>query len=455
MKYLVIICDLLLLNLLFGLSCHDMWGAGGYGLLQSHVVVSALYTIVALASGVVLHLRGVRRFQVAVNVLRIFFFFTLLTALAMGLCHFAHPRMLLYDAWLICSTMAVVAWRLTLRSWINRYRTSKEHIHNFVLVGATRSNTELLCNLIGHGEPDYHACGYFASKPLEGMPDVCPYLGSEDDVIGWLRQHGEVHELYLSLRTTQLAQTTDIIDYCDNHFIHFYAVPKLSDVRHYMSRMHPRLVGDTVCLSLHDEPLADMYNRFMKRAFDIAFSLAFLCTLFPVVFVIVAIITKATMPGPIFFRQKRTAIGDKEFYCLKFRSMRVNSQADTLQATKHDPRKTRWGDIMRKTNIDELPQFINVLMGDMSVVGPRPHMLKHTEEYSRIVNKYMVRHWVKPGITGWSQVTGYRGETRETWQMEERVKHDIWYIEHWTFQLDLYIIYKTIVNLLRGDRNAY
>ena len=135
--------------------------------------------------------------------------------------------------------------------------------------------------------------------------------------------------------------------------------------------------------------------------------------------------------------------------------MRVNKDSDKVQATQNDPRKTRLGNFMRKTSIDELPQFINVLLGDMSVVGPRPHMLKHTEEYSKLIDKYMVRHLVKPGITGWAQVTGFRGETKKLWQMEGRVERDIWYLEHWTFMLDLYIIYKTVKNAVRGEKEAY
>ena len=135
--------------------------------------------------------------------------------------------------------------------------------------------------------------------------------------------------------------------------------------------------------------------------------------------------------------------------------MNVNADADKVQATKDDPRKTKWGNIMRKTNIDELPQFINVLMGSMSVVGPRPHMVKHTEEYSALIDKYMVRHWVKPGITGWAQVQGARGETKELWQMEDRIKKDIWYIENWTMWLDFRIIYLTVRNIFLGDKQAY
>ena len=162
------------------------------------------------------------------------------------------------------------------------------------------------------------------------------------------------------------------------------------------------------------------------------------------------------MPGPIFFKQKRNGLNGEEFTCYKFRSMKVNNDADKLQATKDDPRKTKFGDFIRKTNIDELPQFWNVLKGDMSVVGPRPHMLMHTEMYSKLIPQYMIRHFAKPGITGWAQVTGCRGETKELWQMEERIKKDIWYIEHWRMLLDLKIIWLTVWNQVSGnDKKAY
>ena len=126
-----------------------------------------------------------------------------------------------------------------------------------------------------------------------------------------------------------------------------------------------------------------------------------------------------------------------------------------MQTTKHDPRKTRFGTFLRKTSIDELPQFYNVWKGEMSIVGPRPHMLKHTKDYSALVNKYMLRHTVKPGITGWAQVSGYRGETKELWQMEKRVECDVWYAENWNFMLDIKIIFKTVVNAICGEKNAF
>ena len=208
-------------------------------------------------------------------------------------------------------------------------------------------------------------------------------------------------------------------------------------------------------VSLREEPLRKGYNQLLKRTFDILVSLGFCLTIFPILFIILAPIIKYTSKGPIFFKQKRTGENGNEFYCLKFRTMEVNADADNVQATKGDSRVTPIGAFLRKTNLDEMPQFLNVLIGDMSIVGPRPHMLKHTEMYSQLIDKYMVRHFAKPGITGWAQVTGYRGETKELSEMEGRVKQDVWYIENWTFWLDIKIIFKTVKNMLKGEEKAY
>ena len=208
-------------------------------------------------------------------------------------------------------------------------------------------------------------------------------------------------------------------------------------------------------LNLGYEPLSKVENRFLKRLFDIMLSGIFLVTVFPVIYLIVGTIIKLTSPGPVFFKQMRTGLNGREFKCYKFRSMRVNDEADKKQATVDDPRKTKFGNFLRRSNIDELPQFINVFRGEMSIVGPRPHMLAHTETYARLIDKYMVRHFIKPGVTGWAQTHGFRGETKELSQMEGRVQSDIWYMEHWTIWLDLYIIYKTIANVIVGEKNAY
>jgi putative colanic acid biosynthesis UDP-glucose lipid carrier transferase len=192
----------------------------------------------------------------------------------------------------------------------------------------------------------------------------------------------------------------------------------------------------------------------MKSAFDILFAVCFLVVFSPV-YLLTYIIIKIVSPGPAIYKAKRVGKEGVLFDCYKFRSMHVNKDADSVQATEHDPRKFPFGNFMRKTNIDELPQFFNVLKGDMSIVGPRPHMLHHTEMYGKLIDKYMVRLFCKPGITGWAQVNGFRGETKELWQMEDRVKCDIWYVEHWTPWLDLLIIAKTVKSFFVHDKNAY
>ena len=320
-------------------------------------------------------------------------------------------------------------------------------------MGSYENNVELYRELTEASYAGFRVIGYFDHEPGNRYPKECPYLGRPEDVNVYLGQHPKVHFLFCCLPSKDRDVIIPIINFCENHLVRFYSVP---NVHNYLqNRMYFNMLGSVPFLSLRPDPLSQLGNKFVKRTFDIVFSLCFLCTLFIPILIIVTIITKITMPGPIFFRQKRNGLNDKEFYCYKFRSMKVNADADKVQATKDDPRKTKWGNIMRKTSIDELPQFINVLKGDMSVVGPRPHMLKHTEEYSKLINKYMVRHFVKPGITGWSQVTGYRGETKELKDMEGRIRGDIWYIEHWSFGLDLYIIYKTVANAVHGEKNAY
>lgn len=200
-------------------------------------------------------------------------------------------------------------------------------------------------------------------------------------------------------------------------------------------------------------PLVKRANVAVKRAFDILFSACFLLVFFPFVCLAAGIAIRFSSPGAVFFVQERRGKGGRPFRCYKFRSMRVND--DSRQATADDPRTTRVGRFLRRTNLDELPQFINVLKGEMSVVGPRPHPLWLDGQYASVIEGYMLRYAVKPGITGWAQVNGCRGETRRTEDMERRIARDLWYLRNWTFFLDISIILRTIVSMFRGDRNAY
>ena len=198
-----------------------------------------------------------------------------------------------------------------------------------------------------------------------------------------------------------------------------------------------------------------MLSGFFKRLFDIIFSLFIIIFVFSWLFPILAILIKLESKGPVFFIQVRTGRNNIHFKCYKFRSMRLNNDADKKQATRNDHRITRIGSFLRKTSLDELPQFFNVLIGDMSIVGPRPHMLHHTEEYSQLTDKFKTRNLLKPGITGWAQICGLRGEVANTEAMLKRVDADVWYLKNWSFLLDLKIIFLTFWITLKGDKNAY
>jgi putative colanic acid biosynthesis UDP-glucose lipid carrier transferase len=198
-----------------------------------------------------------------------------------------------------------------------------------------------------------------------------------------------------------------------------------------------------------------MFRRFYKRSFDILFSLFIILFIFSWIYPILAILIKLGSKGPVFFVQVRTGRHNTQFKCYKFRSMQVNHDADKKQATLNDHRITPIGAFMRKTSLDELPQFFNVLIGNMSIVGPRPHMVSHTEEYSQLTDKYKSRHLIRPGITGWAQILGLRGEVKNAEAMIKRVDADVWYLKNWSFLLDLKIIFLTFWITLKGDKNAY
>ncbi|MBQ8672512.1 MAG: undecaprenyl-phosphate glucose phosphotransferase [Bacteroides sp.] len=389
--------------------------------------------------GVVLHRRVVRPEQIVGRLVGVILLHTVVFFTALALMKTVSVSRTYLFAFYGVFTVCVITWRLVLRHLVKAYRCSGRNLRRVVLIGGGESMEELQ-QLMRRKDYGYKVEGVFDSA----------HVG---EVLEWIAKN-PVDELYCSLSTEKHRDNVlELINYCENHLIRFYIVPY---VRNYVKRqLELQLLGEVPVLSLHHEPLQRPGNRFVKRTFDLLISTLFLCTVFPILYIIVGIAIKLSSPGPIFFKQARNGENGKIFQCYKFRSMKQNKDADKLQATKDDPRKTKVGNFLRKSNIDELPQFINVFKGEMSIVGPRPHMLKHTEEYSALINKFMMRHMIKPGITGWAQVTGFRGETKELSQMEGRVRRDLWYIENWTFLLDLRIMVMTVTNMFRGEKNAY
>jgi putative colanic acid biosynthesis UDP-glucose lipid carrier transferase len=220
-------------------------------------------------------------------------------------------------------------------------------------------------------------------------------------------------------------------------------------------KVHIDFARNIPILSLRTEPLENVDSQIKKRTFDIVFSIIVIFCLLSWLIPLMALLIKLDSRGPVFFTQLRSGKNNMPFLCYKLRSLRINKDSNVVQVSRDDKRFTRLGRILRKTNLDELPQFLNVVRGEMSVVGPRPHMLKHTEEYSQMLNHYMIRHYVKPGVTGWAQINGYRGEIKKKKDLRGRIEHDIWYMENWSMWLDLRIIVLTVYKSIKGDENAF
>lgn len=349
-------------------------------------------------------------------------------------------------------TVLDLVWRLTFETYLKRYRARGGNYRRIIVIGTTQASLNFVREIQEHNEFGYRFLGYF-DDPEKSMVEV---EGSLEEVQDYCRKH-HVDEIYFALHPSDMSEyVDDLLNFCNDNLVRFRMVPEFSS---YISRQFKKVnieyFGSTPILSIRPEPLDNLYNRLLKRLFDIAFAMLFFILIGWWLFPIIAFFVKMSSKGPVFFIQKRSGEGNKEFWCYKFRTMKVNAEADTKQATKGDPRITGVGAILRKTNLDELPQFINVLLGDMSVVGPRPHMLKHTEEYSKIVNNFMVRHFVKPGITGAAQANGYRGDTTDPVMMEKRVQYDLWYLENWSFWLDVKIVFLTVWSMLKGNENAF
>ena len=279
-----------------------------------------------------------------------------------------------------------------------------------------------------------------------------PILGGPDEALKTSLEY-RVNEIYSTILPEQDTRIYNLMEGADKACIRFKLVP---DLGHFVKRpMHVNYLSDIPVLSSRTEPLDDLANRIKKRLIDLVVSTLVIVFVLSWLVPLIGILICIESRGPVFFIQKRSGVNNTPFNCLKFRSMRVNKDADKKQANRDDQRLTKMGKFLRRTSLDEFPQFFNVFMGDMSIVGPRPHMLKHTNDYSEMYDQYMIRQFLKPGITGWAQVHGYRGEIHSVTDIRNRVEHDLWYMEHWSHWLDLKIILLTAYNMIKGQENAY
>jgi len=319
----------------------------------------------------------------------------------------------------------------------------KGNIRHVVVIGRNKKTEQLINVFRDRAEYGYHFVKQFSPRQKDfNLRDCFVFLVENN-----------IDEIYCSVSELTNDELMEFINFADNNLKTLKFLPDNKNI--YSKKLKFEYYDYLPILSLRDIPLHNSINAFLKRAFDVIFSLGIIFGLLIWIAPILALLISLESKGPVFFIQKRTGFDNKEFQCFKFRSMAMNRKADDIQAGRNDMRVTTIGKFIRKTSIDELPQFYNVLFGNMSVVGPRPHMLKHTDEYANKVDKYMLRHFVKPGITGLAQVRGYRGEIEQDSDIQGRIKFDIFYIENWSFFLDLKIILQTVLNLFEGEEKAY
>ena len=343
--------------------------------------------------------------------------------------------------------LSLAVWWITSRKIIKLFRRRGRNFKRIIIIGWNGTAKMLYDEILSDPGYGYKILGIFDNEEHADRAMTGTLQEIEDFVVA-----NNIDEIYCA-QPSEEENVGDIIKIADRHDVQFFYVPLISGFM--TTSFSLTSMGNLPIMVYRPNPLQFWLYRLIKRIFDICFSLVVIALVSVTVLIPIIFAIKLSSRGPVLFKQRRTGYRGREFTCLKFRTMKVNSQADTVQATKDDPRKTRVGDFLRRTSLDELPQFLNVLWGDMSVVGPRPHMVSQTNEYKKLIDKYMVRHIIKPGITGLAQVSGYRGQTEELWQMQKRVEYDVTYIENWSLWLDVKIIIRTIVNAILGEKNAF
>jgi putative colanic acid biosysnthesis UDP-glucose lipid carrier transferase len=385
------------------------------------------------------------------NIYALFIYLAATFLIAWAIPHFSLSTEFLIKIFFIFSLLVLTS-RLAFLSIRRSRRRFWIDYKNVVIVGTGLVGRKLFNYFKSHPQSGYVVAGFFDDSPSIAIKEKKLILGKVEDCNEYARNNG-ISEIFCTLSGNDMEKINLLMKKADHSMVRFRLVPDLKSFFDKNVRME--LYDQLPVLSLRREPLENKSNELLKRAFDLGFSLFVIVFLLSWLVPILAFIIKMDSKGPVLFKQRRSGKDNKPFTCYKFRSMHLNGESDCKQATKGDYRVTRVGKLLRKTSMDELPQFFNVLKGDMSIVGPRPHMIKHTKDYSLLIDSYMVRQFLTPGITGWAQVNGFRGETKETVAMLKRVEADLWYMENWSLMLDLKIIFLTIWVVVWGSDKAY
>lgn len=325
----------------------------------------------------------------------------------------------------------------------------KGNLRNIVIVGSGNNIDELIDIFTKKKELGYNIKAFFTNKEYNNK------TGTIKDSFNFLKENKTIDEIYCAIDELSEKEVNEYVKYANINHSNIKFIPKRSKL--FTKRLRTDYYSYLPVLSIQKGALSDDFNKFIKRSFDVLFSLFVIIFILSWLSVVLFILIKLESKGPLFYRHKRNGIDYKEFDCYKYRSLKTTKEVKGTYVKQKDPRLTRIGKFLRRTNIDELPQFVNVLKGEMSVVGPRPHMLSYTDAYSKKIDKYnfIFRHHIKPGVTGLAQVSGLRGEVETDKDIINRIKYDNFYIENWSILLDLKIIFQTIINIIKGEEKAY
>jgi putative colanic acid biosynthesis UDP-glucose lipid carrier transferase len=434
------VADLALINT-FGLLCffEDRYP------LSFLLFISFGWVITSLVSS----FYEVHRFSTIIRILKLLFrqilLFSLLIFAYSGINLNLNLNPKLIIKYILVSFFCIATFKYLMFFLLKRYRSIfKGNIRKTIILGKTPQSESLEKFLVD--TPFYGFINKkiicFKDRSKLDIEAIFDYISNE-----------EIDEIFCSISELNNEDLLAIVNYADNNLKVVKFIPDRSKV--LSKKLQHDYYGIIPILTFRTIPLDDPFSALLKRVFDIVFSLAVIVLILSWLTPLIALVIKVESKGSVFFTQSRNGYNFKSFNCFKFRSMVVNPKADLEQVTRGDARITIFGQLLRKTSLDEMPQFFNVLKGDMSVVGPRPHMLSHTDMYAKKIDKFMVRHFVKPGITGLAQVSGFRGEVETDKDIIGRVQHDIFYIENWSFFLDLKIIFQTLYNTIRGEEKAY
>lgn len=345
------------------------------------------------------------------------------------------------------SCLFILLWRVGTTVFLRIYRRRGHNFRRVVIAGVTSATQEMIDFFKHHPEHGYRLYRTFDKSDFNG--DFNKYFQALKSYC----VENKIDEIYCSLSEFNAHQADLLVEFTDREVLRLKFIPVSAGFN--LDNFKIDFYGYLPVYIFRPIPLDNQFNKITKRVFDVIFSFLIFVFVFSWLFPIIAIFIKLNSKGPVFFKQKRSGLDNNNFACYKFRSMYFDEKKDGVQATKGDSRITTVGAFLRKTSLDELPQFLNVLLGDMSVVGPRPHPLWLNDKYRDNIEKYMIRHFIKPGITGLAQVKGFRGETSDPSLMERRIKMDIFYLENWSFLLDVKIIFMTVFSVMRGDKNAF